>query len=143
MDFQNEFNDTIVLQRGPPSLLQQGCPFTISIKINRRGAGMCSKQNFAVAVYLLNAEDLRPLNAMRGRLTSSIQPCEGNCVGHLTEFNDLTIHRPGKFRIRILLANSSLAGIIITARVHSNVFDVSSHDSSGHLMVPGVPGSRW
>lgn len=124
---QHKLNDTIVLERKPPSLLHQGSPFTISIKMNPQDAEICSKQNFAVAICLVNAEDLQPLNAMRGRLTSPIQPCEGNCVGHLTEFSDLTIHRPGKFRLRILLASSSLAGIIITARVHSNIFDVSSH----------------
>lgn len=118
---------SVALEREPPPILQQGSPFTIKVRVKLRVAKTCSKsamQSFAVNVSLRDVEYLHSLNTMSGSLTSSIQCCTGNCVGHLVQFNDLIIHRPGKYRLRILLAASSFAKTTVVARVDSRMIDV-------------------
>lgn len=115
---------SVTIMHEPPPTLQQGCPFTIIVKVRLRGTRISPMQSFALNVSLREAEELHPLNAMSGSLTSSIQGCNSNCAGHLVQFNGLVIRQPGRYRLRILLAASSLAETIVTTRVDSDVIEV-------------------
>jgi hypothetical protein len=81
-------------------------------------------QSFALNVSLREAEEFHPLNAMSGSLTSCIQGYNSNCAAQLVHFNGLIIHQPGQYRLRILLAASSLAETIVTTRVDSDIIEV-------------------
>lgn len=118
------FEHSVALLHEPPPTLQPGYPFTIIVRVRLRGTRISPIQSFALNVSLREAEELHPLNAMSGSLTCSIQGCNSNCVGHLVQFNSLIIHQPGQYRLRILLAASSLAETIVTTRVDSDIIEV-------------------
>lgn len=118
------FEHSVTLVHEPPPTLQQGYPFTIVVRVKLRGTGISPMQSFALNISLRETEELHTLNALSGNLTSSIQGCNGSCAGHLVQFKGLIIHQPGQYRLRILLAASSLAETIVTTRVDSDIIKV-------------------
>ncbi|KAJ5559398.1 hypothetical protein N7513_001797 [Penicillium frequentans] len=118
------YEHSLTLEREPPLTLRQGFPFTITVNVKLQGIGASPNRIFVLNVSLRDAEELRPVNAMSGSLTCPIQARTGVCIGHRAQFNGLVIHRPGKFRLRILLATSSFTETTVTARIDTIMIEV-------------------
>lgn len=118
-----EFNLTFEL--GPPAAVRPGLPFTLPIVVAVRPIGApSSNTHLVVNASLRDETGATAATGLSGNLTASVRSRGDSAVGGYAKFSPITILRPGKYRLRVMLSCSSVNGVFTKEMVDSSVIHV-------------------
>ena len=105
----------------PPSSVRPGQPFTIPVIVSVRPIGTPSRsvQALAVNASLRDEAGATQVTGLSGSQTTSV-------IGGYAKFSNLSISRPGKYRLRVMLGAHSIGGVVTGGYVDSGVITVAS-----------------
>jgi hypothetical protein len=129
------------LIRGPPAHLCQEEHFTVIVAAELFGLQKSSlHMEYALNISLSGTDIAQTLHGLGGFLTSSLQCRPDNDNKCLVTFEHIFIRRPGQYRLRFLLAVSSLSGMTVKARVDSDIIEVGKFHLSLTALSPNPSG---
>ncbi|RHZ45349.1 uncharacterized protein CDV56_103369 [Aspergillus thermomutatus] len=120
-----EFGITFEIE--PPTAVRPGTPFTLPVVVAVRPAGNPGNQavQHMVAHASLRSETgAVAATGLTGTLTSSVRSRNGNTTSGFAKFSPLSIARPGRYRIRVILGAASHSGVTTKEYVDSGVIHV-------------------
>lgn len=110
----------------PPTAVRPGVPFTIPVVISVRPICTPPKnvQHLVVNASLRNEAGTEAALGLSGSLTESVCSRTDNAMGGYAKFSPLTVTRPGKYRLRVMLSAASYNGVVTKECVDSGVIHV-------------------
>ncbi|KAJ5168407.1 uncharacterized protein N7482_004001 [Penicillium canariense] len=116
---------SLAFEAAPPAAARPGLPFTVPVIVVVRPVGTPSRTVQLVASASLRDEaGTSPAIGLSGNLTAMVRSrCEPSMSGY-AKFSGLTISRPGKYRIRVMLSTSSVNGVMTKECVDSAIIHV-------------------
>lgn len=119
-----EFN--LTFEVAPPTAVRPGLPFTIPVIIAVRPIGTPGRnvQHLVVSASLRDENSTAPAVGLSGSLTASVRSRTDNALSGYAKFSPLTISRPGKYRVRVMLSAASYNGVVTKEFVDSAIINV-------------------
>lgn len=110
----------------PPTAVRPGAPFTIPVIISVRPTGTPARnvQHLVVNASLRNEAGTGAAVGLSGNLTASVRSRTDTAMSGYAKFSPLTITRPGKYRLRVMLSAASYNGVVTKECVDSRVIHV-------------------
>ncbi|KAJ5716921.1 hypothetical protein N7488_002567 [Penicillium malachiteum] len=107
----------------PPTSVRPGQAFTLPVVVSIRPIGTPSRNVQALAVHasLRDETGSGAAPGLGGSLTSSVRD---GALGGYAKFGPLTISRPGKYRLRVMLGAASYNGVVTKEFVDSGLIIV-------------------
>jgi hypothetical protein len=116
---------TLTLETAPPAAARPGLPFTVPVIVAVRPIGTPSRTVQLVASASLRDEaGTSAAVGLSGNLTAMVRSHTEPSMSGYAKFAGLTISRPGKYRIRVMLSTSSVNGVMTKECVDSGVIHV-------------------
>lgn len=112
----------------PPTTARPGVPFTIPviIGVNPIGTPAQNVQHLVVNASLRDEAGTGAATGLSGDLTASVRSRSDNAMSGYAQLGKLSILRPGKFRLRVMLSVASYSGVVTKQYVDSTVIDVNA-----------------
>lgn len=110
----------------PPTAVRPGVPFTIPVIISVRPVGTPPRnvQHLVVNASLRDETGTSAAAGLTGSLTASVRSRADHAMGGHARFSPLTISRPGKYRLRVMLSAASYNGVVTKRYIDSGVIHV-------------------
>lgn len=110
----------------PPTAVRPDVPFTIPVIISTRLVGTPPRnvQHLVVNASLRDEAGTSAAAGLSGSLTASVRSRSDNATGGYAKFSPLTISRPGKYRLRVMLSAASYNGVVTKEYVDSGIIHV-------------------
>ncbi|KAK2756716.1 hypothetical protein FQN54_005162 [Arachnomyces sp. PD_36] len=123
---------TLQFRITPPASVQPGVKFTLPVIVaTRPAAGRHPLDNdpgqqLMLYASLRDESGRNPAGAgtLTGELSDGVHSHENHTAKGYSKFNNLAIHRPGRFRLRIYLGASAPSGLVNKAYTDSHVIRV-------------------
>lgn len=140
MSASREFS--LTLELGPPSTVRPGSPFTLPVIVAVRPLGAPSRNtHLVVNVSLRDESSSTAVTGLSGNLTASVRSRGDSFMGGYAKFSPLTITRPGKYRLRVMLSSASVNGVFTKEIVDSGVIHVHAAGSAAQRPCGSLPPS--
>jgi hypothetical protein len=118
----------LLLIRAPPARLCQGEHFTVIVAAELLGLqNSLMHMDFALNGSLSGTDVAQSSLGLGRFLISSLQRRPDNDNQCLAAFENIFIRRPGQYRLLFLLAVSGLSGMIVKARIDSDIIEVGEY----------------
>lgn len=136
-----EFN--LTFEVAPPTAVRPGLPFTIPVVIAVRPIGTPARnvQHLVVSASLRDENSTAPAVGLGGSLTASVRSRSDNAMSGYAKFSSLTISRPGKYRVRVMLSAASVNGVVTKEFVDSGVINVHAAAPAAQRPTPLQTGT--
>lgn len=117
---------SLSLEIDPPTAVRPGVPFTLPVIISVCPIGTPPRnvQHLVVNASLRDEAGTGAAVGLTGSLTSSVRSRSDNAMGGCASFSPLTISRPGKYKLRVMLSAASYNGVVTKECVDSGVIHV-------------------
>lgn len=116
---------SLTFEAAPPAAVRPGLPFTVPVIVAVRPIGTPSRTVQLVAsASLRNEAGTSTAIGLGGNLTAMVRSRTEPSMSGYAKFAGLTISRPGKYRIRVMLSTSSVNGVMTKECVDSGVIHV-------------------
>ncbi|KAF3388349.1 hypothetical protein F1880_004016 [Penicillium rolfsii] len=116
---------SLTFETAPPAAVRPGLPFTVPVIVAVRPIGTPSRTVQLVASASLRDEaGTSAAIGLGGSLTAMVRSRTEPSMSGYAKFAGLTISRPGKYRIRVMLSTSSVNGVVTKEYVDSGVIHV-------------------
>lgn len=110
----------------PPTAVRPGVPFTIPVIISVHPTGTPARnvQHLVVNASLRDEAGTGAAVGLSGNLTASVRSRTDTAMSGYAKFSPLTIKRPGRYRLRVMLSAASYNGVVTKEYVDSGVIHV-------------------
>ncbi|KAJ5595251.1 uncharacterized protein N7459_001459, partial [Penicillium hispanicum] len=117
---------SLTFEIAPPAAVRAGLPFTLPVVIAVRPVGTPARnvQHLVVSASLRDETGAGPAIGLTGNLTASVRSRTDTAMSGYAKFKPLTISRPGKYRIRVMLSAASYNGVVTKEFADSGVINV-------------------
>ncbi|GLI78416.1 hypothetical protein PoHVEF18_006731 [Penicillium ochrochloron] len=116
---------SLTFEATPPAAVRPGLPFTVPVIVAVRPIGTPSRTVQLVASASLRDEaGTSAAIGLGGSLTAMVRSRTEPSMSGYAKFAGLTISRPGKYRIRVMLSTSSVNGVMTKECADSGVVHV-------------------
>ncbi|KAJ5380420.1 uncharacterized protein N7496_002848 [Penicillium cataractarum] len=116
---------SLTFEAAPQPAARPGLPFTVPVIVAVQPIGTPSRTLQLVASASLRDEaGTSPAIGLGGNLTANVRSRTEPSMSGYAKFTGLTISRPGKYRIRVMLSTSSVNGVTTKECVDSEVIHI-------------------
>lgn len=124
---------SLTFETTPPTAARPGLPFTIPVIVSVRPIGTPAQnvQHLVVNASLRDETGTSAAAGLSGNLTASVRSRADTAMSGYAKFSALTISRPGKYRLRVMLGAASYNGVVTKEYVDSGVIHVHAAAPAG------------
>lgn len=117
---------SLTFETAPPTAVRPGVPFTIPVIVAVSPVGTPARnvQHLVVNASLRDEAGTAAATGLGGNLTASVRSRTDSAMSGYAKFSPLTISRPGKYRLRVMLSAASYNGVVTKEYADSAIIHV-------------------